>query len=156
MIDSRDIWTNGHASISAAVRAFDRRNPGWKPSEVAQAIGCAGLQVLKVRERDRRRPLQGPRPKMPGTAQGRRRARLLDRGLCQYCGKRPHEPERKGCALCLGVTAQRVSATHAERIRAGVCVDCEGVPVPGKRQCSTCQRDHRERVAAARAERGPS
>ena len=67
----------------------------------------------------------------------------LAAGLCRSCGAtNPDAGRRLCCPECRAeANAKRKAKIHA-RVEQGVCVNCQGKPLPGKTRCETCHAAH--------------
>lgn len=86
----------------------------------------------------------------------RRYAERRGAGLCVRCGLRAAASGHVRCAECMDIERPRSSASKKSlkrsRTASGLCRDCGGVPVPGRRQCAACLERNAARKARLIAE----
>ena len=76
--------------------------------------------------------------------EARRRARLIEAGLCSRCGAKPARDGRRMCADCAEYVREKdkekyMTSKWFDNVKAGMCANC-GIrpPRPGMRTCRKC------------------
>ena len=72
-------------------------------------------------------------------------------GLCTRCHKRPAEPGKKNCAVCLDGMRTLMEHRYAERVSLGLCIQCYTPALPGHIVCAR-HLDRRREVSRSQRE----
>ena len=81
-----------------------------------------------------------------------RRKRLIESGICYYCGKKPAIPGQKRCIKCSTVDAERRRSVVTERRSKTVCTQC-GNELDSPKSNSLCQKCLTAKSASQRRRR---